>query len=199
MVVISGSRAEFAERGYAAATVARIASRAGVSVQSLYNDWGSKRNLLHAVMEAAVTGDDDIPMTPGKPPAILTAPLTPGEADDPRRLLAHLAREYRLLAERAAGGWQTYRDGAAMDPDIAADWQEISEMRRAAFRVMLAQIPAPALRPGLSPDVAADTAWAIASPETHRQLVREAGYSYDQLEAWVRTTLSAALFPDEQG
>ena len=45
--------------------------------------------------------------------------------------------------------------------------------------------------------VAADTAWAIASPETHHQLVREAGYTYDQLEAWVRTTLSAALFPDQ--
>jgi hypothetical protein len=62
---------------------------------------------------------------------------------------------------------------------------------------MLAQIPASALRPGLSPAAAADTAWAIASPETHRQLVREAGYSYDQLEAWVRTTLSAALLPDQ--
>jgi AcrR family transcriptional regulator len=195
--LLAAARAEFSERGYVPATVARIASRAGVSVQSLYNDWGNKRNLLHAVMEAAVTGDDDILMTPGKPPAIMTATLSPGEADDPRRLLAHLAREYRLLAERAAVGWQTYRDGAAMDPDIAADWQEISEMRRAAFRVMLAQIPASALRPGLSPAVAADTAWAIASPETHHQLVREAGYSYDQLEAWVRTTLSAALFPDQ--
>ena len=195
--LLAAARAEFSERGYAAATVARIASRAGVSVQSLYNDWGNKRNLLHAVMETAVTGDDDVLMTPGKPPAVITATLTPGEADDPRRLLAHLVREYRLLAERAAVGWQSYRDGAATDPDIAADWQEISEMRRAAFRVMLAEIPASALRPGLSPAVAADTAWAIASPETHHQLVREAGYSYDQLEDWVRRTLSAALFPDQ--
>jgi hypothetical protein len=101
-----------------------------------------------------------------------------------------------LVIGDAAVGWQTYRDGAAMDPDIAADWQEISEMRRAAFRVMLAQVPASALRPGLSSTVA-DTAWAIASPETHHQLVREAGYSYDQLEAWTRTTLSAALFPEQ--
>src|SRR5258707_10699024 len=50
--LLAAARAEFSERGYAAATVARIASRAGVSVQSLYNDWGNKRNLLHAVMEA---------------------------------------------------------------------------------------------------------------------------------------------------
>jgi AcrR family transcriptional regulator len=195
-LLLAAARAEFAQRGYTAATVTRIAERAGVSVQTLYNDWGSKRNLLQAVMETAVTGDDDVLMEAGQPPAVITATLDPGDAADPRRLLAHLARQYRLLAERSAVGWQTYRDGAAVDPDIAADWQRISEMRRQAFHVMLAQVPASALRPGLTPAAAADTAWAIASPETHHQLVRQAGYSYDQLEDWVRTTLSAALFPD---
>src|SRR6266851_4980601 len=57
--LLAAAGAEFAERGYAAATVSRIAGRAGVSVQSLYNDWGNKRNLLQAVMETAVTGDDE--------------------------------------------------------------------------------------------------------------------------------------------
>jgi hypothetical protein len=42
--------------------------------------------------------------------------------------------------------------------------------------------------------VAADTAWAIASPDVHDLLVRQAGYSYDRLEEWVRDTLGAALF-----
>ena len=58
---------------------------------------------------------------------------------------------------------------------------------------MLSRVPAAALRPGLTPAAAADTAWVIASPDTHDQLVRQAGYSYDQLEDWVRGTLSAAL------
>ena len=53
-----------------------------------------------------------------------------------------------------------------------------------------------AVRAGLTHAAAADTAWVIASPETHHQLVRQAGYSYDQLEDWVRDTLAAALFPD---
>lgn len=194
--LLAAARAEFAERGYAAATVTRIAGRAGVSVQSLYNDWGNKRNLLRAVMETAVTGDDDTPVTPGQPPAVIVATLSPDDAADPRRLLAHLARQYRLLAERAAAAWQTYRDAAAVDPDAAADWQRLSELRREAFRALLSRIPAAALRPGLTPSAAADTAWAIASPDTHHQLVREAGYSYDELEDWTRATLSAALFPD---
>jgi AcrR family transcriptional regulator len=195
--LLAAARAEFAERGYAAATVTRIAGRAGVSVQSLYNDWGNKRNLLRAVMETAVSGDDDTPVTPGRPPAIIVATLSPDDAADPRRLLAHLARQYRLLAQRSAVGWQTYRDAAAVDPDAAADWQRLSEIRREAFHALLSRIPAAALRPGLSPAAAADTAWAIASPDTHHQLVREAGYSYDELEDWTRATLSAALLPDQ--
>jgi AcrR family transcriptional regulator len=194
--LLAAARAEFADRGYAAATVVRISERAGVSVQTLYNDWGNKRNLLQAVMETAVTGDEDTMVEAGQPPAVLTAGLDPGDAKDPRRFLAHLCHQYRLLAERATVGWQTYRDAAGTDPDIAADWQRISEMRRQAFHVMMTRVPAGALRAGLTPAAAADTAWAIASPEMHHQLVREAGYSYDQLEDWVRGTLGAALLPD---
>jgi hypothetical protein len=37
----------------------------------------------------------------------LTATLDPADAAAPRRLLAHLVHQYRLLAERAAVGWQT--------------------------------------------------------------------------------------------
>jgi hypothetical protein len=61
---------------------------------------------------------------------------------------------------------------------------------------MFARVPAAALRPGLTNAAAADTAWVIASPDTHDLLVRQAGYGYDQLEGWVRVTLSGALLPD---
>jgi len=192
--LLAAAKAEFAERGYAAATVIRIAERADVSVQTLYSNWGNKRNLLRAVMESSVTGDDDLPLVPGQPPAVF-ADLPDGgsTAADPGRLLAHLSHQYRLLAERAAVGWQTYRDGAAVDPDIAADWRHLNDLRRQAIHAMFSRLPAAALRPGLTPAAAADTAWVIASPDTHDQLVRQAGYSYDQLEDWVRGTLSAAL------
>lgn len=195
--LLAAARAEFAERGYTGATVTRIAGRAGVSVQTLYNDCGGKRHLLRAVMGAALTGEDDVPLeAAGMPLAVLTATLDPGAAAEPPRLLAHLVHQYRLLAERAALGWQTYRDGAAVDPDIAADWQQLSDGRRKGFHLMFAQLPAEALRPGLTHAAAADTAWVIASPDTHDLLVRRAGYSYDELEDWVRVTLTAALLAD---
>jgi len=191
--LLGAAKAEFAERGYAAATVIRIAERADVSVQTLYSNWGNKRNLLRAVMESSVTGDEDVPLVEGQPPRIITASLDPQDATDPRRLLAHLSRQYRLLAERAAVGWQTYRDGAAVDPDIAGDWRHLSDMRRVAFHALFAQVPPGAFRAGLTNAAAADTAWVIASPDSHDLLVRQAGYSYDELEEWVRDTLAAAL------
>jgi AcrR family transcriptional regulator len=194
--LLVAAKSEFAERGYAAATVIRIAERAGVSVQSLYSNWGNKRNLLRAVMESAVTGDVDASLEPGEPPAILLSSIDPATANDARALLAHLVHQYRLLAERCAVSWQAYRDGAAVDPDIAADWQELSELRRAAFRSMFLRIPAHAFRPGVDSGSAAETAWVIASPDTHYQLVQQTGYSYDELEQWVQTVLTAALLRD---
>ena len=191
--LLAAAKAEFAERGYTAATVIRIAERADVSVQTLYSNWGNKRNLLRAVMESSVTGDEDVALVPGQPPAVITATLDPADAADPVLVLAHLSHQYRLLAERSAVGWQTYADGAGIDPDIAADWQQLMEARRQAFQAMIARLPASALRPELSNAAAADTAWVIASPDTHDQLVRHAGYSYDRLEEWVRTTVCAAL------
>jgi AcrR family transcriptional regulator len=193
--LLAAAKAEFADRGYAAATVIRIAERADMSVQTLYSNWGNKRNLLRAVMESSVTGDEDIRLVPGEPPPIIIASLDPDDAKDPGRLLSHLSHQYRLLAERAAVGWQTYRDGAAVDSDIADDWRQLNNLRRKAFHGLFAAIPAGALRAGLSNAAAADTAWVIASPDTHDQLVRHAGYDYDQLESWVRDTLIAALLP----
>ena len=197
--LLAAAKAEFAERGDAAATVIRIAERADVSVQTLYSNWGNKRNLLRAVMESSVTGDEDLPLVAGEPPAVFAAILDRRDAADPGRLLAHLSRQYRLLAERAAVGWQTYRDGAAVDPDIAADWRHLNEMRRQAIHAMIGRLPAAALRPGVTAAVAGDTAWVIASPDTHDLLVRQAGYSYDELEEWVRDTLAAALLGGPKG
>lgn len=190
--VLMAARQEFAERGYSAATVTRIAERANVAVQTLYSAWGSKRELLRGVMETAVTGDDGS-VFGDTPPAIPMLQAPTEIRGDGVACLRYVAHEFRVLAERATVGWQTYRDAAAVDPDAAEDWQQLMAMRRQAFRIIVAQIPKAQLRKGLTPEAAIDTAWVIASPDTCDQLVRRAGYSYDEFEEWVRITLTAAL------
>lgn len=181
---------EFAERGYHAATVNRIAARAGVTVQTLYLAWGSKRALLGAYMDAALSGDPDRPYGE-EVEYMLAHALDP--AADPRATVLQFAHLFRGLAERAALGWRLYRDAAATDPEVAADWHRLRRLRHGTYVGILRRIPADALREGLTPESATDTAWAVASPETHELLVGGLGYSLDDYEEWVGTTLTTAL------
>ncbi|ROZ99123.1 helix-turn-helix domain-containing protein [Gordonia sp. OPL2] len=231
--LLVAARKEFAERGYGQATVSRIADRAGVTVPTLYSAWGSKRELLRGVMEAAVSGSDDkgvdasappVPMRPGVvlagghrspvdgggdvlprdgepigPDPAEVGPTDVGSADpepadvEPEELIRFLVAQFRMLAERSAFGWRTYRDAAAVDPEAATDWAALMDIRRSNFRHLFGQIPDDRLRVGLTAEAAADTAWVIASPDTYDQLVRHAGYSLDEFADWVATTLIASI------
>jgi AcrR family transcriptional regulator len=187
----------FAENGYAAATVAKIADRADVSVQSLYSAWGNKRGLLRGMVESQVLGDYPGEFSTEDMPLAILGTFDP-EGADPRDLIAHATRQFRLLAERSAIGWQTYAQAAAVDPEAAGDWQALMNIRRLSIRNLVKSIPADRLRPGLTPEAAGDTVWIIASPQTHEQLIGTAGFTYDEFEDWVRETVTAALLPDEQ-
>lgn len=174
---------EFVEHGYAGATVSRIAKRAGVTVQTLYLAWGSKRELLRAYMTASLAEGLGPPEDVGSLFAGKTA----------REVTAHLAELVGKAAETAGIGWKLYRDAAATDAEIAADWDQLQSLRRGTMAAVVAHIPADALRPGLSRDAARDTAWVIASPESYELLVRRGGYSSEEFVRWMDETLTAAL------
>jgi AcrR family transcriptional regulator len=186
---------EFTERGYTAATVARIAKRAGVTVQTLYLAWGSKRALLRAYMDSVLAGDPD-ESYPLVQPEMIAAALE-GTADDPPATVRQIGIFYRQIAERAALGWQLYRDAAASDAEIAADWRALQDLRHRTFTNLINHLPGRSLRPGLTRAAAADTAWTIASPDTYDMLVRIRGYTLDQYQEWVISSLTTLLLdPD---
>jgi AcrR family transcriptional regulator len=189
--LLRAAEEEFTEYGYAAATVAKIAARAGVTVQTLYLAWGSKRALLRAYMEAALAGNEETSYPQARPEMI--AEVLAGVLDDPPAIIRQLSLFYRQIAERAALGWKLYRDAAATDPEIAADWQALQALRHQTFAALVDQLPARSLRPGLTRASATDTAWAIASPDTYDMLVRTRGYTLDQYQKWVTTSLTVLL------
>lgn len=187
--LLEAAGAEFAARGYAATTVARLAAAAGVSVQTLYLAWGSKRDLLRGYMEQVLAGDAASPED--------TAERFTGLASRDR--LLELAETVTEIAERASTGWKLYRDAAAVDAEISADWNELQMLRRGLFDRIIGGIPARELRTGLSHQAAVDTAWSIASPETHELLVQRLGYSNEAFKAWLGTTLVSAMLDTESG
>ncbi|MEO6827157.1 MAG: TetR/AcrR family transcriptional regulator, partial [Microbacteriaceae bacterium] len=175
--------AEFAENGYANATVIRIAARAGVTVQTLYLAWGSKRALLRAYMNSTLESNTGPHDQVGDRFAGMS----------PREVLEAVAALVGTVAGRSAIGWKLYRDAAATDPEIAEDWAELQRLRRGTFAAILRNIPVSALRSDLTPESAIDTAWAIASPDLYELLVHHASYSPDEFESWVAATLTATL------
>src|SRR3954467_8410941 len=57
--VIRSAVARFSATGWAGTTLAAIAEEAGVSVETIYNGFGSKKGLLRAAMDVAVVGDTE--------------------------------------------------------------------------------------------------------------------------------------------
>lgn len=185
--LLDAAEREFAERGYAGTTVARLAASAGVSVQTLYLAWGSKRQLLRGYMERALAGGE------GSPGDVVSRVVG---LDLPDRLLV-LADIVTENADRAALGWALHRDAAAVDPEIAQDWNELQMLRRGTTGRVLFDDDAPPveLAEGLTERTAADTAWAIASPESYFLLVTRLGYTLEEFREWMRRTLVAVILP----
>ena len=182
--LLEAAAAEFAANGYAASTVTRIAEGAGVSVQTLYLAWGSKRALLRAYMERALAG---IASSPAQDAERFTSDMPPEER------LAELAALVTDIAGRAALGWTLYRDAAAIDPEIADDWNELQNLRHQRFARIVDEIPDEALAAGLCSATAIDTAWVLASPETFDLLTRRLGYTLDDFHAWLVRALTSSL------
>jgi len=56
-VIVEAASRLFLEHGYHATSIGRIASEAGVAVQTIYNAVGSKRDLLSRVLDFAAAGE----------------------------------------------------------------------------------------------------------------------------------------------
>lgn len=182
----------FAAEGYAGATVNAIAERAGVSLQTLYTAWGSKRRLLRAFVEHTMTGSATA-VTDGEWLPQLRHQVGAETHLDPEARLRRIATIFCAVAEKMALPWKLVRDGAAVDPDVAADHADLETYRRRSVAAILEGIDQHQLRPGLDIDQAIDTAFVIASPDTYATLVHTCGYPMERFERWVGDTLIAAL------
>lgn len=192
--LVAAADALFREEGYPATTVVGIAKRADVSLQTLYLAWGSKRALLRAAAEAAAVASQT-PMGFDQWRSFIRAELARDVGDDPTAgaYLAAVSRLFVRVAERTAIYWRMYREAAAIDPEIAADWSAIGRENRRTMAEVAANIPARGLRPDLSPEDVADTLWALASPEMFHLLCAEGGRDPAAFQTWLERTLKDAL------
>ncbi len=179
--ILVTARALVVERGYRGTTIAELARRADVHVDTIYELVGRKPLILRELVERAISGTDR-PLDPLERDYVqqITA-----EPDAGRKLDLYAAAMRRILA-RLAPLFLALRDASATDPEAAKVWSQISERRAANMRLLAADLLATGqLRDGLSVDEVADTIWATNSPDLHRLLVEDRGWSPEHYQEWL--------------
>jgi len=179
--VLEHARDLVVEKGYAGTTVAELARRAGVHVDTVYALVGRKPVILRELVELAISGTDRAldPLERDYVQAISAEP-------DAGRKLDLYAGAMRRIHQRLAPLFLALRDASRADPEAERVWSEISERRARNMRLFAADLQATGqLRPELTVDEIADLVWVTNSPDVHQLLAHDRAWSPDRYEAWL--------------
>jgi AcrR family transcriptional regulator len=180
---LEAARELFAERGYTDATVDLIATRAGIAAPTIYANFGSKRQLLTALV-LGLKEQADVYATVEQISATQ-------DAETIIQLAAKITRSFHVLA------WDVLdvlRAAAKADPGLHSLWDQVEGARlRDQIATVQRLAEAGILPTGYTVAQAADLFWAITSPDMYRLLVVERGWSTDAYEQWLVRSLTALL------
>jgi AcrR family transcriptional regulator len=179
----------FVADGYGVTTLGRIATRAGVAVQTVYFHFGNKSTVLKEALDIAAVGDDE-------PVPLLDRPwMQELRAEpEPRRVVRLWVRGSRAVIARVAPIMQVVRGAVGTDPDLAAQWATNQAQTATAFGEFARLLDdRGALRPELTVPDAADLAFALLSTEVYLLLTVDRGRSEEEWERWMADVLVRAL------
>jgi AcrR family transcriptional regulator len=177
----------FCEFGFRATKMEAIAERAGVAVQTLYFTFHTKDELIQAVHERTVLGDDPTP-----PPMQPWYHQTMAEPDIVRAVHTLVTGIATILA-RVAPMVPAF---LAVAGDPAGDvWRHGEALRLQGMGEIVEGLARKAkLRRGLSRDRAADVLYVLIGPDLYRTLILERGWTKKEWAAWIERSILAELF-----
>jgi AcrR family transcriptional regulator len=182
--ILAAARSEFIAQGYSATTVARIATRAGVAVDTVYATVGTKPVLFRLLVETAISGTDE-PVPAEERDYVRRVKALPGA----RQKLETYAAAVRAISERLGPLHLVLRDAAAHEPGLALIRDEIASRRARNMRLLAQDLLATGdVRPGLDVDEIADVIWSMNSAEFHSLLVHERSWTPERFERWLADT-----------
>ena len=185
--VVEAARSRFLAEGFTATTVAHVARDAGVSVESVYKWFGTKAGLLKAVWDQSLAGS-------GTAHAEVRSDAGSRAAADGRAIIRNWAR---LAAEVGAGADPVHRlveSAAHVDRDAAELYAQIERERAARMEHNAAYlVEGGYLRDDVTPEQARDV--LLLYTTFYERLVTEAGWTPEQLSAFVERGLTAHLLP----
>jgi AcrR family transcriptional regulator len=182
--VVDAGEQLFVDRGYLETTIEAVAERAGVAPQTVYYVFGTKRNLLAAVLDVSIAGDVE-------PVAVLERPWfdeleTAGDATSAVQLLVEVS--VAILA-RASPIYEVVRQGAA-DPDVRVMLDENRRRRRDDQQQLIKVLERSGyLRPELDVETATDVYYGLLNEEVFRLLTTDCGWDIERFGAWATSLM----------
>lgn len=174
----------FTTSGYPGTTMAAIADRAGVAVQTLYFTFNTKAALLGEVFERAVLGDGGVP--PPEQEWFRAAMATTNLDDALRTWTAGVS----TIVARVAPLRPVF-DGVSPDEAVAELWDRGERLREEGYGAFIDGLIA---RHGLAADATrdevVDLALVLMGPVGHRGFVEDRGWDVDR---WVALAMRALL------
>lgn len=193
--VLAAAREAIVESGYRGATVAGIANRAGVNVDTVYELVGRKPVLLRELIEQAISGTG-VAVSAEERDYVRAIRAEP----DPRKKLRIYARAITLIQARLAPLFLALREASATEAEAREVWQEISNRRATNMQRLASDLrSAGGLRQGLTVNQAADVLWATNGSELYVLLTVERGWSAARYERWLADAWCSLLLPPERG
>ena len=190
LAIVDAARDLFVAAGYPSTTLGAIAKSAGVSVQTVYAQFGNKRSILHAVVDLTVAGDDD-PRPLAERDAILAIIAEP----DPREKIWMYTQLAAKIMQRAFAVDRMIRSAAEVDDDAAAELRKGAAQRRAGMGMMARHFfDTGHLRPDLTVDQAADRLAILIDPALYRLSV-ERGWPAEEYRRWLTELVTVSLLP----
>jgi len=181
--ILEAAKLLFSHHGVDKVTVAQIAVRAEVATPTVYAVLKSKEGILRALMEEAMFGD-----------RFALARQRLENVTDSVEMIARTAAIARSVYDGDSRDLGLLRGVSSFSPSLRKLEQEFEtmrfEMQEARVQRLFQQKRA---KKDLTPDEARHILWMYTSRDVYRMFVREAGWSSERYENWLRETLLTAL------
>ena len=192
--IIKAAYESFCERGYAGTTMAFVAERAGVAVQTVYFVFHTKAELMSRSYDFAVMGEGE-PRIPQKQRWYQEMAAEPDLTSALRLLIAGTSE----IVRRVTPLYVVARASADADPEIARVQAFHENWRADGYREMLELLVQKApLRVGLSVERANHLLLFFAGPDAYHALVDVYGWTHAEWIDWAVLTVAEQVFGRSQ-
>lgn len=171
----------FVRKGYSGVTMADIAHRAGVALDTVYASVGKKADLFALLLESAISGTDRAVEAQQRDYVIAIR-----REPKAREKLRIYASAIGTIDPRLAPLYAVLKEASSAEPRLAAMWQKISARRAANMHLFAAELVATgSLRDDLDVERVADVIWSMNGPEYYSMLVSERRWTVEEFTTWL--------------